>query len=212
MWCHAKPKRIRCRLVCERSNKLLAPYRSNTQPTSETAGLHGFPGLEEKLSGHEMPGWGPVSWPYESGTPVLATLIAGWLNEQQQRAIEYLHEENCVLREQLGARRVLLNDYQRRRLAVRGKTLGRRLLGEVCTIVTPDTILRWHRRLIARKYDGNAKRRRGRPRVMRTIRELCVVMASENPGGVLADSGSPCQSWPPRRALHDPAYPQGSRA
>ncbi|MCH7667472.1 MAG: hypothetical protein IH936_16285, partial [Acidobacteria bacterium] len=90
---------------------------------------------------------------------ILATLIAGWLNEQQQRAIEYLREENCVLREQLGGSRVLLNDDQRRRLAVRGKALGRKLLGEVCTIVTPDTILRWHRRLIARKYDGSAKRR-----------------------------------------------------
>ena len=141
---------------------------------------------------------------------ILATLIGGWLNEQQQRAIEYLREENCVLREQLGGNRVLLSDDQRRRLAVRGKTLGRRLLGEVCTIVTPDTVLRWHRRLIARKYDGSAKRRCGRPRVMQTIRGLCVVMASENPGwgysriqGALANLGHRVGRSTIRRILRD---------
>ena len=49
------------------SEAALLAYRSNTQPTSETAGLQGFPGPEEMLSGHEI--WGPVSWPHESGTP-----------------------------------------------------------------------------------------------------------------------------------------------
>jgi transposase InsO family protein len=81
-------------------------------------------------------------------------------------------------------------------LAAKGKRLGRRFLGEVCTIVTPDTILRWHRQLIARKYDGSGKRQRGRTGVMREIRELCVRMAAENPGwgysriqGALANLG-----------------------
>ena len=127
---------------------------------------------------------------------VLATLLAGWLNERQQRALEYLREENRVLREQLGEKRLLLNDDQRRRLAVRGRALGRALLAEVCTIVTPDTILRWHRQFVARKYDGSTERRRGRTGVMRAIRELCVQMASENPGwgysriqGALANLG-----------------------
>jgi len=109
-------------------------------------------------------------------------MLAGWLNERQRLAIEYLREENRVLREQLGVSRLLLCDDQRRRLAVRGKALGRALLAEVCTIVTPDTILRWHRRLVARKYNGSARRRCGRTGVMRAIRELCVRMASENPG------------------------------
>ncbi|MCC6675501.1 MAG: transposase [Phycisphaerales bacterium] len=113
---------------------------------------------------------------------LLSIIIAGMLSERQQRAIEYLREENRVLREQLAGKRVLLNDDQRRRLAVRGKALGRKLLGEICTIVTPDTVLRWHRELIARKYDGSARRRTGRRGVMRTIRDLCVRMASENPG------------------------------
>ena len=111
---------------------------------------------------------------------LLSVIIAGMLNRQQQQMIEYLREENRILREQLGGRRVRLNDAQRRRLAAKGKTLGRRLLGEICTVVTPDTILRWHRQLIARKYDGNAKRRPGRPRVMQEIRTLVVRMAREN--------------------------------
>ena len=113
---------------------------------------------------------------------VLATLIASWLNERQQQALDYLREENRVLREQLGGRRILLTDDQRRRLAAKGKALGRKLLGEICTIVTPDTILGWHRELIAWKYDGSASRRRGQTGVMRTVRELCVMMATENPG------------------------------
>ncbi len=128
----------------------------------------------------------------------LAILLVGWHNERQQRTIEYLREENRVLREQLGDRRLRLNDDQRRRLATKGKALGRALLAEVCTIVTPDTILCWHRELIARKYDGSAKRRweGGRRGVMRTIRELCVRMATDNPGwgysriqGTLANLG-----------------------
>jgi putative transposase len=113
---------------------------------------------------------------------VLAVVVAGWLNQQQQSAIEYLREENRVLREQLGGKRLRLNDEQRRRLAAKGKVLVRRLLEQVCTLVTPDTILRWHRELIARKYDGTGKRRAGKPGVMRTIRDLCVRMATENPG------------------------------
>ena len=63
---------------------------------------------------------------------------------------------NGTLVEQLGNRRLRLTDAQRRRLAVRGKVLGRKALRGVAGIVTPDTILRWHRRLIAKKYDGSA--------------------------------------------------------
>ena len=113
---------------------------------------------------------------------LLSVIVAGMLNEQQQQIIEYLREENRVLKEQLGGKRLCLNDDQRRRLAAKGRLLGRKILGEICTIVTPDTILRWHRNLIARKYDGSANRRPGRPRIMQEIRRLVVRMASENPG------------------------------
>jgi len=75
--------------------------------------------------------------------------VAGWMNQRQLQMIEYLREENRVLREQPGERRLRLTDDQRRRLAVRAKGLGRKVLAEVATIVTPETLLRWHRRLIA---------------------------------------------------------------
>jgi putative transposase len=106
--------------------------------------------------------------------------VAGWMNQHQLQIIDYLREENRVLREQLGGRRVRLNDDQRRRLAARAKGLGRKLLAEVATIVTPETLLAWHRKLIAQKYDGSDKRGPGRPRTAGEIEVLVVGMAEEN--------------------------------
>jgi transposase InsO family protein len=106
--------------------------------------------------------------------------IAGWMNHQQQQAIEYLREENRVLRQQLGGRRLRFTDDQRRRLAARAKSLGRRALSQVATIVTPETLLAWHRKLIARKYDGSASRGAGRPRSEAEIESLVVRIAVEN--------------------------------
>ena len=90
----------------------------------------------------------PVIQPWH----LLVTTLAGVMNREQQRAIEYLRGENQVLREKIGKKRIMLNDDQRRRLAVKGKILGRRALGNLATIVTPDTIMRWHRRLVASKW------------------------------------------------------------
>jgi len=81
-------------------------------------------------------------------------ILAGWINRRQQDVVEYLLTENRVLREKLGKKRILLNDDQRRRLAVKGKILGREVLEQLATIVTPDTILRWHRELVARHWVG----------------------------------------------------------
>jgi len=106
--------------------------------------------------------------------------VAGWMNQSQLQVIDYLREENRVLREQLGGRRLRLNDDQRRRLAARAKGLGRKLLAEVATIVTPETLLGWHRKLIAQKYDGSGKRTPGRPRTAGEIEALVVRMAEEN--------------------------------
>ncbi len=78
-----------------------------------------------------------------STTDFVFLALAGWLNRRQEEAIAYLREENRVLREQLGPKRLLLTDDQRRRLALKGKELGRQLLAEAATLVTPDTILRW---------------------------------------------------------------------
>jgi len=102
------------------------------------------------------------------------------MNQQQQFAIDYLREENRVLKEQLGGRRLRLNDDQRRRLAAKAKRLGRRVLAEVARIVTPETLLAWHRKLIAHKYDGTAQRGPGRPRTAGEIEALVVRMADEN--------------------------------
>ena len=110
----------------------------------------------------------------------LLIAVAGWMNQHQLQIIDYLREENRVLREQLGGRRVRFNDDQRRRLAARAKGLGRKLLAEVATIVTPETLLAWHRKLIAQKYDGSDKRGPGRPRTAGEIEVLVVGMAEEN--------------------------------
>jgi putative transposase len=94
---------------------------------------------------------------------LLLISVAGWLGQQQRDAIDYLREENRVLREQLGGKRLRLSDDQRRRLAAKAKILGRGILREVAKIVTPETLLAWHRRLIAQKYDGSKNRGPGRP-------------------------------------------------
>ena len=107
--------------------------------------------------------------------------FAGWVNRFQQDAVEYLKEENRVVREQLGGRRLRFTDAQRRRLAAKARTLGRDGLKEIADLVTPDTLLRWYKKLIAKKYDGSQRRGPGRPRVLETIRALVVRMATENP-------------------------------
>jgi putative transposase len=110
----------------------------------------------------------------------LVVSLSGWMNQHQQHVIHYLMEENRVLREQIGNRRMRFTDDQRRRLAARAKILGRKLLHEVATIVTPETLLAWHRKLIAKKYDGSANRGPGRPRTAGEIVELVTRMAKEN--------------------------------
>lgn len=128
---------------------------------------------------------------------ILLLVLAGWINKHQQNAIEYLITENRVLREKLGRKRILLTDDQRRRLAIKGKVLGRKMLGDLCTIVTPETILRWHRNLVAQKWDYSKSRNKlGRPSTDREIVELLVRMARENPAwgynriqGALANLG-----------------------
>jgi hypothetical protein len=110
----------------------------------------------------------------------LLIAVSGWLNQQQSQRIEYLREENRVLREQMGKKRLRFNDDQRRRLAAKAKGLGSKLLREVATIVTPETLLAWHRRLIAQKYDGSVQRGWGRPRKSAEIEDLVVRRAKEN--------------------------------
>ncbi len=116
----------------------------------------------------------------------LLLTFAGWVNKRQQDVIAYLIEENRVLREQLdkqlGGRRIRFTDDQRRRLAAKGKLLGRKFLHEYAGLVTPDTILRWYRKLIAKKYYGSTRRGPGRPSKPPETAALVVQLANENPG------------------------------
>jgi transposase InsO family protein len=107
--------------------------------------------------------------------------LAAWVSREQQAIIEYLQEENRVLREELGPRRVLLSDAQRRRLARKEKPLGGKRLREVACIASPDTILRWYRQLVAQKYDGSKCRGAGRPRTAEELRSIVVSIALDNP-------------------------------
>ena len=95
---------------------------------------------------------------------LVLTCVAGWMNCHQQVVIEYLQEEVRVLQEQLG-RRPRFNDDQRRRLALKAKTVGRQGLRRFARIVTPDTLLAWHRRLFAQKHDSSQVRKPSRPRL-----------------------------------------------
>ena len=101
---------------------------------------------------------------------ILIAMVAGWLQRHQQQVIAYLQEENRVLKAQLGGRRLRLTDTARHRLAALAPPLGRKRLHEVATLVTPETLLRWYKRLIAQKFDGTKKRRPwGRPRVAEEV-------------------------------------------
>jgi transposase InsO family protein len=112
---------------------------------------------------------------------LLLAIFAGWVNRSQQDVIWYLQEENRVLRGQLGGKRLLFTDGQRRRLAAKAKAIGRKGLFEIGTLVTPDTLLRWYRRLIAKKYDGSKSRTVGRPKTALEIEQLIIRMVGDNP-------------------------------
>ena len=113
---------------------------------------------------------------------MLIAMSAGWLQRHQQQVITYLLAENRVLKAQLGGRRLRLTDTDRRRLAALAHLLGRKRLTEVATIATPDTLLRWYKRLIAQKFDGSTRRTPlGRSPVAEEVEWLAVQMAEENP-------------------------------
>ena len=112
---------------------------------------------------------------------LLLVTLASWVNRNQQDVITYIQEENRILKSKLKGKRIRFTDDERRRLAVKGKALGRKVLREVASIVAPDTILRWHRKLIAQKWDYSHRRGPGRPRVKDEIAQLTVRLAKANP-------------------------------
>jgi electron transfer flavoprotein alpha subunit len=120
---------------------------------------------------------------------VLVLVVTGWLERRERDAIAYLIEENRLLRRQLDGRRLRLTDADRRRLAALAHRLGRRVLRDVATVATPDTLLRWYRQLIARKWTA-ARRHPSRQGVMAEIRQLVVFGAlSPNSSSITTASG-----------------------
>jgi hypothetical protein len=90
------------------------------------------------------------------------------MNRNQQDVIEYLQEETRVLKELLG-KKPCFKDDQRRRLAIKDKRLGRKTLDRFASLVTPGTLLAWHRRLVAQKYDFSRILKPGKPRTKTVI-------------------------------------------
>ena len=112
----------------------------------------------------------------------LIATLALWLNRQQQEVIDYLKAENRLLKAKLGGRKLQFTDAERRRVAIRAKAVGRKLLSQLETLVTPNTLLRWHRDLIAQKWNFVHRRGPGRPRTKDEIVCFILRIAEENPG------------------------------
>jgi len=113
---------------------------------------------------------------------LLLAILSGWIHRRQQQIIEFQNSQIVSLMQNQGKKRILLTDEQRRLLAVKGKVLGRKTLRELTTIVTPDTILCWHRQLVAQKWNYSDKRKSvDRPRIRQIIVDLILRFARENP-------------------------------
>ncbi len=108
-------------------------------------------------------------------------LVGGHVEQEILLRNEYLAAENEILKCKLEGR-LRFTDEERVRLAKIGKRLGRKALKDVGCIVKPDTILKWFRELVAKKFDGSKQRRYpGRPRVDPEIEKLVVRLAEANP-------------------------------
>src|ERR1700686_3057357 len=112
----------------------------------------------------------------------LLAYMTGPVNQELLLQNEYLAAENRILRAKLPSR-LRLSDPERATLAEIGKRLGRKALRAVACVATPDTILAWYRRLVAKKFDGsNHRQYPGRPAVAPEVEALVVRMARENTG------------------------------
>src|SRR5262245_16781496 len=110
----------------------------------------------------------------------LLASMTGSVDQELLLRNEYLVTENRILRKQIQGR-VRLSDGERKTLAEIGKRLGKRVLEKIATLITPNTILAWHRTLIAQKFDGSQQRKTlGRPKVSKELEALVVRMAQEN--------------------------------
>ena len=114
----------------------------------------------------------------------MLALVTGQIEAALQRKMAYVLEENRVYRALLDRHSPhwRLQDVERKALAEKGKPLGQ-LLGEVITIVQPDTLLKWHRQLVAKKWNFSDRREKsvGRPPVDAVVEQLVIQFAQENP-------------------------------
>ena len=108
-------------------------------------------------------------------------VVSGWVYRHQLVVIEFLQAENRLLKERLHGKRIRFTDAERAMLARKAKAVGRKALLKLDTLVCPDTLMRWHRRLVAQKWDFSKRRGPGRPGIMLEISKLIVRMAQENP-------------------------------
>ena len=119
---------------------------------------------------------------WKAAARAVLTLLADWLQREQEAIVAYQKEEIRALREMLGGKRLRFTDAQRRRLALRARPLSHKRLREIGTLVTPDTLTRWFRKCAGAKYDSHARRAPGRPPKPQEIRDLVVQLAQENVG------------------------------
>ena len=112
----------------------------------------------------------------------LLMVVSGWVYRHQLIVIEFLQAENRLLKERLRGKRIRFTDAERALLARKAKAVGRKALLKLDTLVSPDTLMRWHRHLVAQKWDFSRRRGPGRPGIMRELAQLIVRLAQENPG------------------------------
>src|SRR5471030_2585713 len=112
----------------------------------------------------------------------LLIVVSGWVYRRQLIVIEFLQAVNRLLKERLRGKRIRFTDAERALLARKAKAVGRKALLKLDTIVSPDTLLRWHSRLVAQKWNFVHRRGPGRPRSMCEISALIVRMALDNTG------------------------------
>src|ERR1700752_2983592 len=96
-------------------------------------------------------------------------VVSGWVHRHQLIVIELLQAENRLLKERLSSKRILFTGAERALLARKAKAVGRKALLELDTLVSPDTLMRWHRRLVAQKWISCTGAVRVRARIMREI-------------------------------------------
>jgi len=121
-----------------------------------------------------------MTWTPRSLLALTIAAMASWLERQAAVQIQYLKAENRALRSRLRGRRILFTDAERRTLGTLAKNIGRQTLHRLDTIVSPETLLRWHRELVANKWTFERKGS-GRPRTKPDLEQLVVQMATENP-------------------------------